>query len=233
MALALQMSALPRLRPPGERLTRPPIRETLAQLIAEVRPCFRGIFILWLMVVLRAVTLNCFLQFVSIYHGEAHGLSKLAGAALAAGLMMSMALAGLLAVRAAERFGMRLTLGLSFLSGVLVLIGSLGAAHSGWIWSSYCLLLLGGALLGGSVPINVAAGQKLLRRSAALGSGIMIGLGWGTGGLLVPLAAKIGELCGGAELQDRTAVTLLVAALMALPGAALALLLPKKTRPAG
>jgi FSR family fosmidomycin resistance protein-like MFS transporter len=220
-ALACQVF-VPRLRPAGEALSRPRIGEVFAELRSEIRPVFRPLLVFWLMVVLRAVTLISFNYFVSIYYRESLGLSSLGGAGLVAGFFMSQALVGPLAARAADRVGERLVLLVSFLGGGALLALSLVASLHGWAIASYAFLLTGGGVLGGTVPLNVAAGQRLLKRSAAMGSGIMIGFAWGTGGLIVPLLARLGDVFSSTAVMLGAALTLVV------PSALLCLLVPRK-----
>jgi FSR family fosmidomycin resistance protein-like MFS transporter len=220
-ALAGQ-ALVPRLRPPGERLRRPPVGEVFGRLISDVRPVFWPLLVCWLIVVLRAATLQSFNQFTSIYYGEVLGLSSLAGAAAVAGFFMAQAAVALVAARLADRVGERSVLLASFLGGGAALGLSLLCSARGMTALSYACLLAGGGLLGGSVPLNVAVGQRLLPRSAAMGSGIMIGFAWGVGGLLVPLVARVGDAFGSTAAMLWTALTL------AVPGAALALLMPAR-----
>jgi len=222
LAVAALISQLfvPRLRPAGEALRRPPVGEVLGEFWSEVRPVFGQLLIYWLMVVLRGVTLISFNYFVSIYYRESLGLSSLAGAGIVAGFFMSQALVGPLVARAADRFGERLLLLISFLGGGVLMAAALFASLHGRGIASYAMLLAGGGLLGGSVPLNVAAGQRLLKRSAAMASGIMIGFAWGTGGLLVPLMARIGDH------YNSTAVMLGSALVLTIPGALLCLFIP-------
>jgi len=216
--------AVPRLRPADEALGLPPVMATLRQLRDEVRPAFGVLFVLWLLVVLRAATLMGFQQFTSIYYGREHGFTDAQGALLVAAFFLSQALSGLAGTHAAERFGARRVLALTFAAGGLLLLGALALSRGGLPGTSCILLVGGGAVMGLSVPINVAAGQGLLPRSAALASGIMIGLGWGGGGLLVPLLAGVGDFFGS------TWAVLVAAAALALPSALLVLLLPKDMR---
>ena len=213
---------MPRLRPEGEELELPRPAEVFGQLLEQVRPCLGPLFIFWLLVVLRSATLMSFQQFTSIYYGEVHLLSPMAGAALVSGFFVVQAAAGLAGPSAAARFGQRGLLVLSFLGGGLCLAGALGAAHVGWLVLSYVLLILGGAAMGWSIPINIAAGQGMLPRSAALGSGIMIGFGWGTGGLLTPLTGKVADHFGSTEAG------LLFATALTVPAALLALAVPRE-----
>jgi len=223
LAALFAQRAVPRLRPEGETLRLPRPGQILGQLFDQVRPCFGALLVFWLLVVLRAATLMSFQQFTSIYYGEAHQVMPLGGAALVAGFFLVQAFAGLASPRAAARLGRRAVLAISFLSGGAFLAAALAAAHHGWLAASYVLLILGGAALGWSIPINIAAGQNLLPGSAALGSGIMIGFGWGLGGLLTPLTGKIADACGSTEAG------LLFAATLTVPAALLTIFLPRES----
>jgi MFS family permease len=224
VALASQV-LVPRLRPRGEPLRAPRLGEVFSRLISDIRPVLGPLTVFWLMVVLRAIALQCFTQFTSILLGETLGLSALAGAAAVAGFFMAQAVTCPLAARLAERLGERPVMAVSFLAGSAVLGLSLVFSARGLVWPSYAGLLAGGALLGSTVPLNVAAGQRLLPGSRALGSGIMIGLGWGVGGLLVPLVARVGDHFGS------TAAMLWTSLALCLPGAALCAFLPKMEPP--
>ena len=101
---------VPRLRPRGERLRAPQLGEVFSRLVRDVRPVLGPLSVFWLMVVLRAVTVQGFTQFTSILLGETLGLSALAGAAAVAGFFMAQALAAPPAAWLAERFGERLVL---------------------------------------------------------------------------------------------------------------------------
>ncbi len=221
LATIVAQRAVPRLRPPGEPLELPRPGEVLGQLFREVRPCLGVLLVFWMLVVLRAATLVSFQQFTSIYYGEAHGFSPGAGAALVAAFFLIQAVAGLAGPRAAALVGNRALLVASFLGGGLLLTSALAIAHAGHLAASCALLVAGGAALGWSIPINVAAGQALLPRSAALGSGIMIGFGWGFGGLLTPLTGRV------ADLLHSTEAGLFFAAALTIPAGVLALLVPR------
>ncbi|HOX06520.1 MAG TPA: MFS transporter [Planctomycetota bacterium] len=220
VALAAQR-AVPRLRPEGEALALPSVRSTLRQLAGDLRPHLGLLSLFWMLVVLRAATLIGFQQFTSIHYGGEHAFSDARGAVLVAAFFLVQALAGLGGTAVAERFGVRRVLGLSFALGGALLLGALDLSSAGCVWASCALLVAGGAVLGLSIPINVAAGQRLLPRSAALASGIMLGFGWGVGGMLVPLLAGLGDLFGG------TWTVLAASAALCVPAAGLVLLLPR------
>ncbi len=218
---------VPRLRPRNEALRWPPLGKSLRDLREEIRPVFKSLLLCWLMVVFRAITLCTFSQFVSIHFKAAHGYSPITGAILIAGFFVIQAIVGPLAAHLAEKTGEKAIMTLSFLLGGLLLGSALLASSHGHGLTACVLILCGGAIMGGTIPLNVAGGQRLLRRSPALSSGIMIGLGWGIGSLFVPLMAGIGDIFGGSST-----VTLAVATTWALPGAALALMAPtyRKTK---
>ena len=63
-------------------------------------------------------------------------------------------------------------------------------------WPFVVLLALGGFFLQSTLPVNVTFGQALAPVSAATVSSIMMGFGWGTGGLSVPLVGMIADRVG-------------------------------------
>ncbi len=58
------------------------------------------------------------------------------------------------------------------------------------------LLAIGGFFLQSTLPVNVTFGQALAPVSAATVSSIMMGFGWGTGGLSVPFVGMIADRIG-------------------------------------
>ena len=81
------------------------------------------------------------------------------------------------------------------------------------------LLAVGGLFLQSTLPVNVSFGQALAPHSAATVSSLMMGVAWGTGGMLVPVT---GMLADGLGLP----VTLTLLATVPFAAAALALRLP-------
>jgi FSR family fosmidomycin resistance protein-like MFS transporter len=78
------------------------------------------------------------------------------------------------------------------------------------------VLALGGFFLQSTLPVNVTFGQAIAPVSAATVSSLMMGFGWGTGGLSVPFIGLIADRAGiEATLMGLAFVPLLAAALAA------------------
>ncbi len=74
-------------------------------------------------------------------------------------------------------------------------------------------LALGGFFLQSTLPVNVTFGQMIAPVSAATVSSLMMGFGWGTGGLSVPLVGLVADRVGiEATLMGLAFVPLLAAA---------------------
>jgi FSR family fosmidomycin resistance protein-like MFS transporter len=87
----------------------------------------------------------------------------------------------------------------------------------GWMFAG--LLAVGGLFLQSTLPVNVSFGQALAPHSAATVSSLMMGVTWGTGGMLVPVTGKVGDALG-------LPTTLTMLALLPLCAAGLATRLP-------
>ena len=86
---------------------------------------------------------------------------------------------------------------------------------TGWVFVA--VLALGGFFLQSTLPVNVTFAQALAPVSAATVSSIMMGFGWGTGGLSVPLVGLVADRIGIEPTLAGLALVPLVAAACALP----------------
>jgi len=208
---------------PGARPPPPSLQLLWGDLCARWRP----VAVLWAIVALRAFAIMAFVRLLPFFLDERRGLAPLPRSIPGTILILACAIGGLFAAWLMRRLGARFSILLSFALGMpLLAVGAWavslgGGALGAWDLASYGLTFVGGAVMGSTVPVNIALAQRLLPRSAALASGVMMGLGWSVGGVLVPL----GSLLGGAMGNTAHAVAVLVAA-TALSGA-LALLLPR------
>jgi FSR family fosmidomycin resistance protein-like MFS transporter len=87
----------------------------------------------------------------------------------------------------------------------------------------FVVLAAGGFFLQSTLPVNVTFGQAIAPVSAATVSSLMMGFGWGTGGLSVPFIGLIADRVG-------IETTLTGLALVPLAAAALAAPLPSHAR---
>jgi hypothetical protein len=79
------------------------------------------------------------------------------------------------------------------------------------------VLSLGGFLLQSTLPVNVTFGQMIAPISAATVSSLMMGFGWGTGGLSVPFIGMLADRIGIERALTVLSCTPLLAAACAIP----------------
>ena len=84
-------------------------------------------------------------------------------------------------------------------------------------WPFVVLLAIGGIFLQSTLPVNVVFGQALAPVSAATVSSLMMGFGWGTGGLSVPIVGMIADRIGIAPTLSGLALVPLLAAACTWP----------------
>jgi FSR family fosmidomycin resistance protein-like MFS transporter len=100
------------------------------------------------------------------------------------------AISGVLAGHLSDRFGYKLLFGLSHglatpsLYLLLVLPGN---------WA-YVSAFLAGFFLMATLPLGVTMAQKIAPKGKSMVSSLMMGLAWGTGGMMAPLAGKLSDL---------------------------------------
>ena len=100
------------------------------------------------------------------------------------------AISGLLAGHLADRVGYKLIFhishGLTFPSLYMVLFSS-----GIWVYPAF---FLGGFFVMATLPLGVALAQELAPRGRSMVSSLMMGLAFGTGGMMAPLTGKLAEI---------------------------------------
>jgi FSR family fosmidomycin resistance protein-like MFS transporter len=182
--------------------------------LAALRPQARNLFLLYTLVVLRTVVSLSFATFVPVLLTRQGMSVGEAGAAMALYLFMS-GVGGFWGGTLADRFGPRRVIVWSLLLSTPFLL----AAPQTQGWAFALLLAVGGLFLQSTLPVNVSFGQALAPHSAATVSSLMMGVAWGTGGMLVPVTGMLADALG-------LPVTLTLMAALPFVAAALALRLP-------
>ena len=213
--------AIPGLVVVGLFLTRVPRitpHAASSQGLAALRPYAKPLAILYGIVVLRTLTALAFATFMPVMLTRRGFTLGEAGLAVSMYLFAS-GLGGFLGGPAADRYGARrvIVLSLVLATPFLVVAPQLeGAAF-------FVVLAAGGFFLQSTLPVNVTFGQAIAPVSAATVSSLMMGFGWGTGGLSVPFIGLIADRVG-------IEATLTGLALVPLAAAALAAPLPSHAR---
>jgi FSR family fosmidomycin resistance protein-like MFS transporter len=180
--------------------------------LRTLRPYAKPLGLLYLIVVLRTMTAISFATYMPVMLTR-RGLSvSQAGTAVAIYLFAS-GLGGFFGGPTADRFGARKVIALSLVLATPFLV--VAPYLSGWLF--IVALALGGFFLQSTLPVNVTFAQALAPVSAATVSSIMMGFGWGTGGLSVPLVGMIADRVGIEPTLSGLALVPLVAAACALP----------------
>ena len=158
-----------------------------AQIAITVRP----IVLLWLIVFLRATVVTSFGTFIPLLLEE-RGYSLMVGGTSIFLFLFCGALGGLLGGYFSDRVGRKkvilISLGLSIPFLMIFLYAS-------GLWATLGLAL-GGMVLLSSIPVGLVMAQEFMPTRISTVSGIMMGLGWGLGGLAVSLVGLLADAIG-------------------------------------
>jgi FSR family fosmidomycin resistance protein-like MFS transporter len=186
-----------------------------------LRPYARPLAILYVVVVLRTLAALAFATFMPVML-TSRGFSVAEAGGVIAIYLGASGLGGFLGGPAADRFGARTVIALSLVLSAPFL--AVAPALSGtWFIVS---LAIGGFFLQSTLPVNVTFAQLIAPVSAATVSSLMMGFGWGVGGLSVPFVGMMADRIGIERTLMLLAGVPVIAALSALP-------LPAGRRPHG
>jgi FSR family fosmidomycin resistance protein-like MFS transporter len=186
--------------------------------LRSLAPYAKPLSLLYIIVVLRTLTAISFSTFVPVMLTR-RGLSVTQAGTAAALYLFASGVGGFFGGPAADRFGPKRVIALSLVLATPFLFAA--PFLSGWWFVT--MLALGGFFLQSTLPVNVTFGQAVAPVSAATVSSIMMGFGWGTGGLSVPFVGLVADRIG-------IEMTLAGLALVPLAAAAFALPLPSRAR---
>ena len=207
--------AIPGLIVVGFFLTRVPAMSphpSSSQGLAALRPYAKPLALLYSIVVLRTLTALAFATFVPVMLTRRGYSVGEAGFAISMFLFAS-GIGGFLGGPAADRYGARRVIALSLVLATPFLVAAPltgGATFA-------VLVAIGGFFLQSTLPVNVTFGQAIAPVSAATVSSLMMGFGWGTGGLSVPFIGLIADRAGIEATLTGLAFVPLAAAALAAP----------------
>lgn len=191
--------------------TAPRSQNDAAPLMAALRPAFRELSKLVLIIAIRTVTFSGLVAFLPLYMQQ-KGVSLTASAHLLFILLLSGAAGGIAGGYLSDRFGKNIVIFLSLAVSPVFLYLSL---HVG-LWLQPAVFALAGAILLSSFSPIVVLAQELLVRQAAMASGFSLGFGIGIGGLGVGLVGLVIQYAGLAFAINMLICLPLVAAVLAL-----------------
>jgi FSR family fosmidomycin resistance protein-like MFS transporter len=150
---------------------------------------WKPIFIIWAIMVLRSFVGQVFITFLPIYYSR-EGFSLLSIGTIVSIFTVAGALSGVAAGHFSDRFGFKpvffVSHGLATPSLYLLLL-----LPGDW---AYVSAFLAGFFVMASLPLGVTMAQEIAPKGKSMVSSLMMGLAWGTGGMMTPLAGKLADL---------------------------------------
>jgi FSR family fosmidomycin resistance protein-like MFS transporter len=195
-----------------------PTTEGLANLgfMGSIKEAFgsvwKPIFIIWSVMVLRSFVGQVFMTFLPIYYSR-EGFSLLSVGTIVSIFTVAGAISGVAAGHFSDRIGFKplffLSHGLATPSLYLLLI-----LPGDW---AYLSAFLAGFFVMASLPLGVTMAQEIAPKGKSMVSSLMMGLAWGTGGMMTPIAGKLADTFSiRPVLAALSIVPLLTCALIAL-----------------
>ncbi len=180
--------------------------------LRSLKPYAKPLGLLYAIVVLRTLTAISFSTFIPVMLTR-QGLSVTQAGTAVAFYLFASGVGGFFGGPAADRFGPKRVIALSLVLATPFLFAA--PFLSGWPFAA--MLAIGGFFLQSTLPVNVTFGQAVAPVSAATVSSIMMGFGWGTGGLSVPFVGLIADRIGIERTLSGLALIPLAAAACTLP----------------
>ena len=180
-------------------------------------PVWKPIFVIWSVMVLRSFVGQVFMTFLPIYYSR-EGFSLLSVGTIVSLFTVAGAISGVAAGHFSDRFGFKpvffLSHGLATPSLYLLLL-----LPGDW---AYVSAFLAGFFVMASLPLGVTMAQEIAPKGKSMVSSLMMGLAWGTGGMMTPIAGKLADIFSIRPV-------LAVLAILPLLSVALIALLPERS----
>jgi MFS transporter, FSR family, fosmidomycin resistance protein len=150
---------------------------------------WKSIFLIWLVMVIRAVVGQSFMTFMPVLL-VSRGYSLVAGGFMITLFTLAGTASGLLAGYLADRVGSRpifLTAHLLMTPALLVMLSLPG----GWIYGG---VFAAGFFMLATLPLGVTLAQELAPGGRSMVSSLMMGLAYGLGGAMAPVVGRLADL---------------------------------------
>ena len=173
-------------KPQGEDIARYGFFETIRQTLGSV---WQPILLIWIAMVMRALVGQSLMTFMPVLWVQ-RGHSIVSAGILFSIFTISGTLAGILCGHLSDRMGYKRLLWITHgLMTPLLLIFLLVPGK--WI---YPATILAGGFNMASLPLGVVMAQKIAPRGRSMVASLMMGLAFGTGGVLSPVVGKLGDI---------------------------------------
>ena len=172
--------------PQGDDMAQYGFLETLRQTLGSV---WQPILLIWIVMVLRALVGQSLMTFMPVLWVQ-KGHTIVSAGVLFSIFTLSGTVAGILCGHLSDRMGYKrllwITHGLMtpFLLTFLLVPGK-------WI---YPATILAGGFNMASLPLGVVMAQKIAPKGRSMVASLMMGLAFGTGGILAPIVGKLGDI---------------------------------------
>jgi FSR family fosmidomycin resistance protein-like MFS transporter len=162
------------------------LRDTLKEVLGTV---WKSIVLIWVIMVLRAFASESFMTYIPVLYAK-EGYSLVSIGSLISITTVAGAISGLIAGHVSDRFGYKPTFHI---------------AHTLATPSLYLLLFLPGDWVFFSafwvgffsmatLPLGLAMALELAPKGKSMVASLMMGLAWGTGGMIIPLVGKLADI---------------------------------------
>ena len=150
---------------------------------------WRSIFLIWLVMVLRAVVGQSFMTFMPVLL-VSRGYSLISGGAMITFFTLAGTVSGLIAGYLADRVGARAVFLVAHLLMTPALMLMLWLPGD-WIYAG---VIVAGFFVLATLPLGVTLAQELAPGGRSMVSSLMMGLAYGLGGALAPVVGKLADI---------------------------------------
>ena len=172
--------------PSGEGLRDLGFLRSIKEVLGSI---WKSIVLIWVVMVLRAYVGVSFRTFIPVFYAR-EGFSLVAIGAVVSLFTVAGAVSGLLAGHLSDRIGYKPVFycahSLSMPCLLLLLY-----VQGEWVYVSAALA---GFFTMATLPLGVAMAQELAPRGKSMVSSLMMGLAFGTGGMMAPLTGKLADI---------------------------------------
>ena len=173
-------------KPQGEDMAQYGFFETIRQTLGGV---WQPILLIWIVMVMRALVGQSLMTFMPVIWVQ-RGHSIVSAGILFSIFTISGTLAGILCGHLSDRMGYKRILWITHgLMTPLLLMFLLVPGK--WI---YPATMLAGGFNMASLPLGVVMAQKIAPKGRSMVASLMMGLAFGTGGVLSPVVGKLGDI---------------------------------------
>ena len=158
-------------------------------LSAVLGPVWKSIMLIWIVMVLRTFVTQSFMTFIPVLYAK-EGFSLVSIGTMVSLFTVAGAMSGLIAGHLSDKIGYKPILysafGLTTPSLYLLLYLSGNWIYLGIFWAGFFAMA--------TLPLGVAMAQELAPRGRSMVSSLMMGLVYGTGGMMTPVTGMVADV---------------------------------------